>query len=183
MNEPGLSAAIRSMPRPRSGQTCRGDDVVACNARSLDLLNDRQHIGRKLPRIRPYGGYAQFRGLGKLRIAKLSHQERERELARARAARWRAKHPGASAKLVAASGVCGLWKERTAFRSIDVQSRSLSRALFLSRRAQLFTGGHQFAFELGAVPRRARCGRHFVLRPELPRPRQCEQEPIAGPFG
>jgi hypothetical protein len=33
----------------------------------------------------------------------MSDQERERELARARAARWRAKHPGASAKVVAAS--------------------------------------------------------------------------------
>jgi hypothetical protein len=33
----------------------------------------------------------------------MSDQERERELARARAARWRAKHPGANAKVVAAS--------------------------------------------------------------------------------
>jgi hypothetical protein len=33
----------------------------------------------------------------------MSDQERKRELARARAARWRAKHPGASAKAVAAS--------------------------------------------------------------------------------
>jgi hypothetical protein len=33
----------------------------------------------------------------------MSDQERERELARARAARWRAKHPGASVKAVAAS--------------------------------------------------------------------------------
>jgi hypothetical protein len=33
----------------------------------------------------------------------MSDQERERGLARARAARWRAKHPGASAKVVAAS--------------------------------------------------------------------------------
>jgi hypothetical protein len=36
---------------------------------SRPLLNDRQHIGRKLPRIRPYSGYAPFRGLGQLRIA------------------------------------------------------------------------------------------------------------------
>jgi hypothetical protein len=33
----------------------------------------------------------------------MSDHERKRELARARAARWRAKHPGASAKAVAAS--------------------------------------------------------------------------------
>jgi hypothetical protein len=33
----------------------------------------------------------------------MSDQKRERELARARAARWRAKHPGASAKAVTAS--------------------------------------------------------------------------------
>ena len=33
----------------------------------------------------------------------MSDQERERELARARAARWRAKHPGVSAKAVATS--------------------------------------------------------------------------------
>src|SRR5262245_18771878 len=33
----------------------------------------------------------------------MSDQDRKRELARARAARWRAKHPGANAKVVAAS--------------------------------------------------------------------------------
>ena len=27
-----------------------GNGVVACNARPLDLLNDRQHVDRKLPR-------------------------------------------------------------------------------------------------------------------------------------
>ena len=28
-----------------------GNGVVACNARPLDLLNDRQHVDRKLPRL------------------------------------------------------------------------------------------------------------------------------------
>jgi hypothetical protein len=34
-----------------------GNGVVACNARPLDLLNDRQHVDRKLPRIRSYSGH------------------------------------------------------------------------------------------------------------------------------
>src|SRR5262249_58201985 len=46
----------------------RGNGVVACNARPLDLLNDRQHIGRKLPRIRPYSSYAAVRGPCSFRI-------------------------------------------------------------------------------------------------------------------
>jgi len=38
----------------------RGNGVVARNAGPLDLFNDRQHIGRKLPRIRLYSGSAAF---------------------------------------------------------------------------------------------------------------------------
>jgi hypothetical protein len=36
----------------------RGNGVVACNASPLDLLDNWQHIGRKLPRISLYSGRA-----------------------------------------------------------------------------------------------------------------------------
>jgi hypothetical protein len=46
-----------------------GNGVVTGDASALDLLNDRQHIGRKSPRIRLYSGRAALCSLSQLGIA------------------------------------------------------------------------------------------------------------------
>jgi hypothetical protein len=58
---------------PRSSHVAlvelRSNRVVARDTSPLDLLDNRQHIGCKLPRIRLYSGRATLRSLGQLRIA------------------------------------------------------------------------------------------------------------------